>query len=108
MSHLLQKKISFITFINSIYKRVNRNLYALILASFLLGSFHNFIHNDFDHLHDSSCSVYVLEQLYFAGDILALAVVIRLFYPFVSLLFMASINSIKVEKQFAIRAPPSF
>ena len=79
---------------------------ATLLVSFLFVTIHTFVHNSFDHTHDTSCGVYVLEQLYFGADVFDIAPIFTLFIPFIFVLFTPTLHCVKVEKQFAIRAPP--
>lgn len=78
----------------------------MLLGAFLSVVLHSFVHNSFDHHHDSSCGVYVLEQLYFSGDVVELLTLFTLFIPFAFILFRPTLVCVKVEKKFAIRAPP--
>ena len=88
--------------------KLQKMMVAILLASFFLAALHASMDNKFDHAHDSSCSVYVLEELSFNADALALTLVTLLFIPYVFLLFTPTYKRVKVEKHFAIRAPPSF
>ena len=88
--------------------RFQKYLIATLLLSFLFVTLHSAVHSGFEHTHDSSCGVYVLEELYFAGDTIGTAVAFSLFTPYLFLLFATLYISAKVEKTFAIRAPPSF
>jgi len=67
---------------------------------------HTFVHNAHDHDHNGSCGIYVLEQLYFSADVVALDLVFTLFIPFVFVQFVLTLTDAKVQKQFTIRAPP--
>ena len=80
---------------------------TILLASFIFATFHTFVHNNFDHKHDSSCSVYVLEELYSSDDVVALTFVTTLFVIFYTLFYNASISPIRVKSYFNSRAPPA-
>lgn len=91
--------------IKIIYKLKNI-LVSILLFSFISVVLHNFVHNSYSHLHDSSCSVYVLEQLYFSGDVIESSALLILFLPFLFLVFHSRYVCLRVEKHFPIRAPP--
>lgn len=42
---------------------------VLLILGLFLGAAHTYIHNEYDHVHDASCNVYVLEQLYASTDL---------------------------------------
>jgi len=92
--------------IHSMYK-LQKLIVAALLASFLFVTLHTFVHNSSDHTHDTNCGVYVLEQLYFGVDVSDVLTVVTLFIPFIFVLFTPTLYCVKVEKQFAIRAPPA-
>lgn len=79
-----------------------------IVVSFVFVALHASFHNSHDHKHESSCAVYVLEQLSFGGDLPAAPLAFFLFTPYFFLLFALTYTSKKLEKTFAIRAPPLF
>jgi hypothetical protein len=89
-------------------KRSKISILHILLIGFLFASFHNYFHNKYDHAHDASCSVYVLEQLYFGVDVVEIAPIFTLFIPFAFVLFIPYYKRIKVQKHFTIRAPPIF
>ena len=78
----------------------------LLLVAFITLILHTYMHNPFDHSHDSKCSVYVLEQLAFSADIIGAIAVLILFLPFLYFSFSLPKRQLKVEKLFSIRAPP--
>ncbi|MEA1918816.1 MAG: hypothetical protein U9N52_03165 [Campylobacterota bacterium] len=95
------------------YQSVSRILYTMrtailtvLIAAFLFTIVHSFIHDSLEHHHDSDCSVYVLEQLYFSGDILSDTSLYLLFTAFVFISFITSIFGFKRYQYFSIRAPP--
>ena len=88
--------------------KLQKMIVAILLVSFFLAALHTSMDNALDHAHDSSCSVYVLEELSFNADTLALTLVTLLFIPYIFLLFTPTYKRVQVEKHFAIRAPPSF
>jgi len=53
-----------------LFKQYSKHITVLLLVFFLFSATHNLLHNsyDFDHAHDSSCSVYVLEEFFTAAD----------------------------------------
>ncbi|WP_295023321.1 hypothetical protein [Sulfurimonas sp.] len=67
---------------------------------------HNYIHNPYHASHDSSCSVYVLEEFFFAGDLEIAPPVILLFIPFFQIFFIAKKYNFKRLTYANIRAPP--
>lgn len=77
-----------------------------IVISFFLVALHSFLHNAYGHKHDSSCGVYVLEQLSLGGDLSEPTPVLFLFTPYLFLLLTPSYTGAKVEKIFSICAPP--
>jgi hypothetical protein len=81
---------------------------ATLLLSFFFVALHTSMHNVHADTHDSSCSVYVLEQLFAAPDLAQSSWLLFLFTPYIFLLFTPTLISVKNEKHFAIRAPPSF
>jgi DMSO/TMAO reductase YedYZ heme-binding membrane subunit len=85
----------------------NKTLQLLIIA-FIFTALHLTFHNEFDHQHDSNCSVYVLEELFFSADILDVYALLVLFIPFTVLSFTIVSNFYKAFNQFSIRAPPLF
>jgi len=89
---------------HNITKRV---LSLVVLLSFLFVALHSALHTPHDHLHDSECSVYVLEQLFGAMDATVVASELFHFTPYIFLLFTLAFAGEKAEKLFSIRAPPS-
>lgn len=79
---------------------------AMLLGAFLFVLLHDIPHNSHDHKHDASCSIYVLEQLFFGPDNTDIISIPTLFIAIVFLLFKATVPYLKVERQFTIRAPP--
>jgi len=89
-------------------KRSKISILHILFISFLFASVHGYFHNRYDHTHDVNCSVYVLEQLYFGADVVHVVLISTVFIPFVFFLFRPRYICVKVEKHFAIRAPPNF
>lgn len=87
------------------FKRVT--LITILLASFIFATFHTFVHNNFDHKHDSSCSVYVLEELYSSDDVVTATLLTVLFVIFYTIFYNASISPLQVKSYFNVRAPPA-
>ncbi|MEA1983452.1 MAG: hypothetical protein U9N39_07900 [Campylobacterota bacterium] len=79
---------------------------SLILTALIIVIMHSYMHNSFDHSHDSKCSVYVLEQLFFSADIINNLALLTLFLPFLYFSFNLPKHQLKVAKLFSIRAPP--
>ena len=94
----IRKEIQFIYKLQSF-------LVVTLLASFLFVMLHTFIHNNSKHTHDTSCNVYILEQLYSSADILEVETIFILFLPFLFLLFIPN-TCVEIKKHFTIRAPP--
>lgn len=86
---------------------IKRVFSLLILLSFFFVALHSALHTPHDHLHDQTCSVYVLEQLFSAMDATLVASELFHFTPYIFLFFTLAFMGEKVEKHFAIRAPPS-
>jgi len=82
-------------------------LLQTIIFSFLFVAIHFAFHNDVDHQHDDSCSVYVLEQLFNGADAITLAFDFFLFSPFVHEEFARTYNITRIDRKF-IRDPPFF
>lgn len=82
-------------------------LFAIIVLSFFFVVLHSAVHTPHDHLHDDSCSVYVLEQLFGTMDATVVASELFHFTPYVFLFFTLAFAGEKIENLFSIRAPPS-
>jgi hypothetical protein len=94
--------------INRFFSKKQHNIRALLFAAFIFVTFHTLIHNKLDHIHDSDCPVYVLEQLYFSADVVSIVAVFTVFLPFLFLSFQLHTYRFEVQKYFCIRAPPLF
>ena len=92
--------------INRFFYKKQRQIRALLFAALIFSAFHTIIHNKLDHIHDSSCSVYVLEQLYFSADVVTVLPLPTIFLPFLFLHFQLRAYCFTVQKHFSIRAPP--
>lgn len=88
-------------------KKKHSTLLVLLLLSFLFVAMHSSFHDSFDAHHDSSCGVYVLEELFVSGEFAAAFVLLTLFTPYLFLLFAPAIVCAKVKISFLSRAPPS-
>lgn len=88
-------------------KKKHSTLLALLMFSFLFVAMHSSFHNSFHTHHDSSCSVYVLEELFVSGEFAAAFVIFVLFTPYLFLLFVPQFVGAKVKIAFPSRAPPS-
>jgi len=88
-------------------KRIALTNFIIITVFFAL--FHSAIHNEFEyeHEHDSSCFVYVLEQYFVATDISQLLSIFLLFLPFLFITYHRNVYSFNLQKSFSSRAPPS-
>ncbi|MBN2815056.1 MAG: hypothetical protein JXQ67_00095 [Campylobacterales bacterium] len=86
----------------------HRVLLGLLLASFFFVTIHSYIHNNFNHKHDSSCSVYVLEELINSDEVVYFVVALSLFLPFYFVLYYEKVFFQVLQRSFAIRAPPHF
>ena len=86
---------------------MKKTITNLLLTALIYASLHIFMHNTFDHSHDSQCSVYVLEQLYFSADVIEPFKDLPLYLAFLLFLFTPSNIQLQVKKHFNIRAPPS-
>lgn len=80
-------------------------LYLLLIA-FIYISVHSYIHNAFDHVHDTKCSIYVLEEMSTGADIAIVAQLLLLFLGFVFFQFRLPKRQLQAQKLFSIRAPP--
>jgi hypothetical protein len=83
-----------------------KRLIGILLAAFIFATLHTAFHNPFDHQHDASCSVYVLEGLFFSADIPIAVLLTTLFIPFYFIPFTRSSYCFVPIVQSAIRAPP--
>ena len=81
---------------------------TLLLLSFFFVALHSSVHSPDDHIHDNKCDIYVLEELFSSADILYVAAAFFLFTPYIFLVFLPRATTLRVEKHFAIRAPPLF
>jgi len=88
------------------YKKINLFLLFLILFAFLFTFAHSFIHNSFDHLHDTSCSVYVLEEFFTSADTPNIQVVFLLFIPYLLVSYLYKCYFDTHTRIDSIRAPP--
>jgi|GEM_PF-2130473 len=86
------------------FKRVT--VITILLASFVFATFHSFAHNNFDHKHDSSCSVYVLEELYSSNDVVIVTFATTLFVIFYAIFYNAAVSPLYTRNYFNVRAPP--
>ena len=68
---------------------------------------HIFTHNPFNHSHDSQCSVYVLEELFFSSDVIDITLLITLFLPFLFIKYSVYNYQVQSQNYFQIRAPPA-
>ena len=87
-------------------KAVRLIFIKLLLSTFVLTALHGTFHNPFDHDHDASCSVYVLEELFFGVDIEPVVLVAPLFIPFGFIPFAHASYRFLSRAQSGIRAPP--
>lgn len=94
--------------VSQFYLRARYIIISLVLLSTLLSLSHTFFHNKFDHLHDDSCSVYVLEQLYFSADVEIASVISTIFLLFIFINYLRSRYQFQAQKTFNSRAPPLF
>ena len=78
----------------------------ILFIAFIFVTLHTSLHNPYDHNHDSHCSVYVLEQLYFSADIVTIDFIFALFIPFIFLPFKTIPYQNRIQNYFNIRAPP--
>lgn len=88
-------------------KKKHSTLLTLLMFSFLFVAMHSSFHNSFDAHHDSSCSVYVLEELFVSGEFVATFVLLTLFTPYLFLLFVPAFVGVRVKLASLSRAPPS-
>lgn len=82
-------------------------LLNILLLTFVFVTFHSALHNKFDHHHDSSCSVYVLEQMFVGADFVEPFSIFLLFIPFIFISYNRTRLSVEVQKHFSTRAPPA-
>jgi len=103
----LNQNTSFIQ-IDRFFRRIYRQTLGILFSAFMFIFLHSAIHNDFDHQHDSHCTIYVLEQFYFGLDIVHLEPLPTLFFPFIFITFWRYFYYLKPYRFFTIRAPPSY
>lgn len=104
------KKVPNILFDNRIdifFRHVQNKIAIILVASFVFAFLHFSFHNNFDHKHDESCSVYVLEQLFFGADVISISPIFTSFLPFVFSVVIVQIYSFRQLNFFHIRAPPA-
>jgi hypothetical protein len=79
----------------------------ILLAFFLLSITHNLFHNSFDHAHDSSCSVYVLEEFFTATDPIHLYKDVLVESVYLDIDLSKELHPTQTFKHYTIRAPPA-
>ena len=80
-------------------------LYLLFIA-FISITLHSYIHNSYDHLHNSECSVYVLEEMAIGTDIITEEELPLLFLSFIVFQLIFLKHQLTTQGLFNIRAPP--
>ena len=86
---------------------MNRIITHILFIALMFVSLHIFTHNSFTHLHDSQCSVYVLEELFFSSDIVDTTLLLTLFLAFTFIRYYIHNYQVQIQNYFQIRAPPS-
>lgn len=86
---------------------MKKTILNLLFLVFITVTLHTFLHNSYDHVHDSECSIYVLEQLLFGADTIGVFVLLTLFLPFTFFIFRVPTPLIQIQSHFNMRAPPS-
>ena len=84
-----------------------QGILAVLMAAFIFASLHSAIHNDFDHHHDASCNVYVLEQLFVGTDDIPSILLPTLFVTFLFFTFFLPPYCHRLPRLVQSRAPPS-
>lgn len=90
----------------SFYRGRQGVIRALIFA-FVLSVLHYNFHNEFNHHHDETCSVYVLEQLFHTTDVVVHVTQENLFVLYLFISYLLVVHCYEVCNGFHIRAPPS-
>jgi len=105
MMYKLAHRKTFLMSMDRFFRRTRQQILGILFAAFLFTFIHSAIHNKFDHHHDQSCAVYVLEQFYFGVDITDIVPLSFLFLPFVFVTFIKDFDHFKEKNYFSIRAP---
>jgi len=108
MTYKLAYKNAFFTSMDRFFYKTRRHILGILFASFIFTFVHSAFHNDFDHLHDTNCAVYVLEQFYYGVDIINVEPFSFVFLPFVFDTVVRVFYHFKPHAFFSIRAPPSY
>lgn len=88
-------------------QRLKSSLSALLLLAFFSAAFVNVLHSHYDHHHDVTCNVYVLEQL-FVADAAVFTVHIAVIAALFLFVLVLTCNEICAPfMHFLVRAPPS-
>jgi hypothetical protein len=107
MTYKSAYKNTIFTSMVSFSHRIRQYILGILFASFIFTFLHSAFHNDFDHQHDTHCTVYVLEQFYCGIDIINVEPFSFVFLPFVFETLVKLFYPFKAHTSFSIRAPPS-
>ena len=94
--------------IDRFFNKINIYLFTILFTSFIFISIHTSFHNNFDENHNSSCPVFVLEELYSALDSMSVEEISTLFIAFIFIAFKEQTYTFEAYSYFSIRAPPIF
>lgn len=83
-----------------------QHLLALLLFSLLSSSAHTLIHSNDHHTHDTSCAVYVLEQLFVADDAVQTITIATRFTLFITPIYFSAQRAVIISSSYHERAPP--
>ena len=85
---------------------ISNFIFFILLTSSLFITFHTSLHNSFDKNHDSSCPVYVLEELYSAMGLPSVDQIFTFFIAFIFIAFEQQKYNFQAYSYFSIRDPP--
>ncbi len=83
-----------------------RSIHFILIVAFVTTLLHTYAHTPYDHNHDSTCNVYVLEELYTSSDVSVAFELPLLFVAFIyATLLTCKRGRIHIGR-FSVRAPP--
>jgi len=92
----------------SVFNSAKKLISSTLLAFFLLSITHNLFHNSHNHAHDSSCSIYVLEEFFTSTDPIHKYKNPIQCKRYTLAYRYKELHSIQTDKHYTIRAPPAY
>lgn len=87
---------------------IKRRFAIVLLFAMFSATLSPIVHMKVQHIHDASCSVYVLEHLFVASDVATAQPISLLFIAFIYEAWIEHHVSNKPVRSTQVRAPPSF